>query len=151
MLVSANKGGAEDPDVGTTVSRALHSSLLAPILLVLGDCSAGRRARTCSHQWQDFFSAFLSRNLLVRGHSCVSSHIVSSENPCCVSDRPRKHRRVCCHFKKTRLVFENCQICSSESHALWRLLSQLLHCSDSSACCRISQSCPSGRQSFATL
>ena len=66
-------------------------------------------------QWQDLFPVFLSTNLLVRGHSCVSSHIVSSENPCCVPDRPRKHRRVCCRFKRRDFVFENCQICSSES------------------------------------
>ena len=52
-------------------------------------------------QKADFFSVFLSTNLLVRSHSCISSHILSSENPCCVSDRPRKHRRVCCHCQKT--------------------------------------------------
>ena len=49
------------------------------------------------------------------GHSCVSSHTVSSVNPRCVSDRPRKHRRVCCHSKRRDFVFENCQICSSNS------------------------------------
>ena len=37
MLVSANEGGPEDSDVVTTVRRALRSTLLAPILLVLGD------------------------------------------------------------------------------------------------------------------
>ena len=43
---------------------------------------------------------YLSTNLLIRGHSCVSSHIVSSANPSCVSDRPRKNHSVCCRFKR---------------------------------------------------
>ena len=43
-------------------------------------------------------------NLLVRGHSCVSSYIVPSENPCCVSDRPREHRRVCVVTSKDRIL-----------------------------------------------
>ena len=37
ILVSANEGGQEDSDVVSTVSRALRSTLLAPILLVFGD------------------------------------------------------------------------------------------------------------------
>ena len=89
------------------------------------------RSRTASEnlftQWQDLFSVFLSTDLLVRGDSCVSSHIVSSENPCCVSEHPRKHRRVCCHFERRNFVFENCQICSSES----------THCGDGSLSCSI--------------
>ena len=53
-------------------------------------------------QWKNLFSLFLSTNLLERSHSCVPSHIVSRENPCCVSDRPRKHW-VCCHCKRRDL------------------------------------------------
>ena len=54
----------------------------------------GIHSRTASEdlfpQWKNLFSVFLSTNLLVRSHSCVPSHIVPRENPCCVSDRPRK-------------------------------------------------------------
>ena len=66
----------------------------------------GRRARTCSPSGRISFLHSVHES---------SSHIVSSENPCCVSDRPRKHRKVCCHFKRRDFIFENCQIYSGKS------------------------------------
>ena len=88
-------------------------------------------------EWQDLFPVFLSTNFLVRGHSCVSSHIVSGENPCCVSDRLGKHRRVCCHFKRRDFIFENCQICSSKSTHRGDGFSQRLQCSDGSVSAKL--------------
>ena len=86
-----------------------------PWLQKLIDVGSWTASENLLTQWQDFFPVFLSTNLLARGHSCVSSHIVSSENPRCVSDRPRQHRRMCCHYKRRDFVFENCQICSGKS------------------------------------
>ena len=86
-----------------------------PWLQKLMDVGSWTTSENLFIQWQDFFLVPLSTNLLVRGHSCVSSHVVSSENPRCVSDRPRQHRRMCRHFKRLDFVFENCQMCSSES------------------------------------
>ena len=34
-----------------------------------------------------------------RGVALHLTHFVSIENPRCVSDRPRQHRRMCCHNK----------------------------------------------------
>ena len=98
-----------------------------PWLQKLIDICSWTASENLFTQWQDFFSVFPSTNLLVRGHLCVSSHTASSENPCCVSDLPRKHRRVCCHFKRRDFVFENCQICSRES----------THCGDCLLSCSI--------------
>ena len=67
----------------------------------------------------------LSTNLLVRGHSCVSSHTVSSENPCCVCDRPRKRWKVCCHFKGQGFCLGELPDMFSRVHALWRRLSSI--------------------------
>ena len=75
-----------------------------PWLQKLIDISSWTASENFLTQRQDFFSLFL-----------CSSHIVSSENPCSVSDRPRKHWRVCCHLKGRDFVFENCQKCSNES------------------------------------
>ena len=97
-----------------------------PWLQKLIDIGSWTASENLFTQWQDLLPVFLSTNLLIRGHSCVSSHIVSSENPSCVSARPRKNQRVCC--RRRDFVFENCQICSSK----WRRLSPRLHRSDGS-------------------
>ena len=114
-------------------------------------CTSWTASEDLFFQWKNLFSVFLSTNLLVRSHSCVPSHIVSRENPCCVSDRPRKH--VCCDCKRRDLVFDNCQICSSKSthcgDGFLRFSIALMGSVDD-ICRRICQSCPSGRHSFAT-
>ena len=88
------------------ITECVTSQPLASRLQKLIDTCSWTASENSFTQWQDLFPVFLSTNLLVRGHSCVSSHIVSSENPCCASDRPRKHRRVCCHFKRRDFVLE---------------------------------------------
>ena len=129
MLVSANEGGLEDSDVGwfseTAYCSTSHDSSCCAYQMLITECVTSQpeacdpwlqkvidvgsctTSENLFKQWQDFFPVLLSTNLLVWGHSCVSSHIVSSENPRCVSDRPRQ---VCCHFKRQDFVFENCQI-----------------------------------------
>ena len=96
-----------------------------PWLQKLIDIRSWTASENLFTQMQDLLSVFLSTNHLVRGHSCVSSHFVSSENPCCVSDRPRKHRRVCCHFK--RLDFCLCELPRTVETAF-----SAAHCSDGS-------------------
>ena len=98
-------------------------------------------------QWKNLFSVFLSTSLLVPSHSCVPCHIVSRENPCCVSDRPRKPLVNVLSMQKTGFCLWSLPDMFWQVHVLWRRLSPLLHCSDR----RICQSCPSGRHSFATL
>ena len=79
------------------------------------DTSSWMASEDLFAQWKNLYFVFLSTNLLVRSHSCVIFHIVSRENPCRVSDRPRKHWCMCCHCKRLDFVFDNCQICSSMS------------------------------------
>ena len=66
----------------------------------------GRRARTWSPSGRISFLYFCPR---IFSYSVirVSPHIELSENPCCVSDPPRKHRRVCCHFERRILSLRN--------------------------------------------
>ena len=114
-----------------SVSRR-DQRLVHPWLQKLIDICSWTVSENLFTQWQDLFPVLLFTNLLVRGHSCGFSHNVSSENPRGVSDRPRQHRRMCCHFNRLDFCLQELPDMFWQVHALWRRLSQLLQCSDGS-------------------